>query len=161
MGILGTIKAKFTELTKGGHNINPSQVLRPTAPDVINPVNPGTWQSVRTAPINHEPRYFTKPEADALKQLATNKTEGARQTRRAYRSLGKIEDADALVHQEHRRYIRNVADAELTKQRSNARTARHLHAIRPEYAKLGYGLETAENNAQQRIEQLRAKIQEA
>lgn len=148
-------------LTSGGHNINANQALSPTAPDVINPMNAGAWQSVRTAPINHDPRYFTKEEADSLKQLATTKQDGARQAKRAYNSLKKIENADAQVHAAHRGYIRGVADSELDKKRSDAATAKHLHTLRPEYAKLGLGVERAENKAQARIDELKAKIKGA
>jgi hypothetical protein len=163
MGILARItgKSNSTEsaLSQSGHNINHSQVLKPTVVDVINPLNPGNWSSVRTAPINHDPRYFTKEEADGLKNLATAKADGARQSQRAYKSLKKIESSDAQVHNAHRGYIRGVADSELHKQRANAATGRHLHALRPEYAKLGMGLEAADNKAQNRINELKVKIQ--
>jgi hypothetical protein len=168
MGILARItsigksnNSNQSSLATGGHAIDKNRVLSPTDPNVINPVNAGSWETVRTAPVNHTPRYFDKTEADALKKLATEKTQGARQTQRAYRSLRKIEEADAQVHKHHRNYIRGVADAELTKKRADAGTARHLHALRPEYAKLGTGLERAENNAQQRINELKAKVKES
>lgn len=146
-------------LATGAHSIRKEVVLSPTDPTAINPVNPGTWQSIRTTPVNDNPRYFDKPQADALKKLATQKTEEARQTKRAYRSLQKIEAADALVHKCHRGYINGVADAELTKKRADAKTAKHLHALRPEYAKLGNGLDRAENRADARIAELKAKVQ--
>jgi hypothetical protein len=71
-----------------------------------------------------------------------------------------MEQSDAQVHTAHRNYIKGVADGELTKKRSDASTARHLHALRPEYAKLGFGLDRADNKAQQRIEELKAKIKD-
>jgi hypothetical protein len=154
-------KSNSSSLTTGGHAINKDVVLNPTAPDVINPMQSGNWSSVRTAPINHDPRYFTKEEADGLKTLATAKQQGARQTKRAYKSLKKIENADAQVHAAHRGYIRGVADSELVKKRSDAATAKHLHALRPEYAKLGMGVDRADNNAQQRINELRNKAKQA
>lgn len=160
MGILARITGKSSNNSQAlTHGINANQVLAPTAPDVINPENSGNWSSVRTAPINHDPRYFTKEEADGLKRLATEKTDGARQTVRAYKSLTKIEHADAQVHTSHRRYIRGVADSELTKKRADVTTANHLHALRPEYAKLGMRLENADTKAQIRINELKAKIQ--
>ncbi|WP_017655686.1 hypothetical protein [Fortiea contorta] len=146
MGILSRItsaagkssnKESQSSLATGGHAIDKNRVLAPTDPTAINPLNAGAWESVRTAPVSDVPRYFTKPEADALKELATEKTQGAKQSQRAYKSLGKIEAADAAVHKHHRNYIRGTADAELTKKRADASTARHLHALRPEYAKLG------------------------
>ena len=168
MGILARItstakssnKSNESSLSTGGHGIDKNRVLAPTDPDVVNPVNAGTWETVRTAPVNHTPRYFNKAEADALKQISALKREEARQAKRAYKSLKKLEESDAQVHTAHRNYIKGVADQELTKKRSDASTARHLHTLRPEYAKLGFGLDRAENKAQQRIDELKAKIQE-
>lgn len=167
MGVLARItkvgksnNTNQSSLASGGHAIDKNRVLSPTDQTVINPVNAGTWETVRTAPVNHTPRYSNKAEADALKRLATEKTEGARQAKRAYKSLKKIEKADAEVHKHHRNYIRGVADAELTKKRADAATARHLHALRPEYARLGNGLDRAENNAQKRIDELIAKVKD-
>lgn len=168
MGILARItsaaksssNSNESSLSTGGHAIDKNKVLAPTDPNVINPVNAGTWETVRTAPINHTPRYFTKTEADALKAVATQKKEEARQAKRAYKSLKRVEEADATVHVAHRGYIKGVASNELVKKRSDASTARHLHAQRPEYAKLGFGLDRAENNAQKRIDELKAKIKE-
>ena len=83
MGILARItnaaKSKSssneTSLSSGGHGIDKNQVLAPTDPTVINPMNAGTWASVRTARISETPRYFNKAEADALKQLSKTKRE--------------------------------------------------------------------------------------
>lgn len=167
MGILARITDKIkgnkssSSLTAGGHAIDKNIVLKPTDPTVINPTNPGTWESVRTAPIVEKPRYFTKPEADAIKKIATEKTEGARQAQRAYKSLGKIEKADATVHKAHRKYQGAVADNELTKLRSNARLGRKLHGQRPEYVRMSNGLERAEQSAQTRIDELKAKAKGA
>ena len=169
MGILKRItgqggngnQSNSSSLATGGHAINKDVVLNPTAPDVINPMQSGSWSTVRTAPINHDPRYFSKEEADELKKLATTKQQGARQSKRAYKSLKKIENADAQVHASHRGYLRGVADSELVKKRADAATARHLHAQRPEYAKLGQGLDRAENKAQERINELRNKVKQA
>lgn len=149
-----------SSLSAGGHGIDKNQVLAPTDPTVINPMNAGTWASVRTAPISETPRYFNKTEADALKQVATQKREQARQAKRAYKSLKNLEQSDAQVHTSHRNYIKGVADSELTKKRADASTARHLHTQRPEYARLGCGLDRAEDKAQQRIDELKAKIKE-
>ncbi|MEH1954714.1 MAG: hypothetical protein V7K64_27020 [Nostoc sp.] len=168
MGILARItsagksssKSNESSLSTGGHGIDKNRVLAPTDPTVINPVNAGNWETVRSAPINDTPRYYTKVEADALKQFSKQKKEEARQAKRAYKSLKSLEEADAQVHTAHRGYIKGVADSELTKKRSDASTARHLHTLRPEYARLGFGLDRAENKAQQRIEELKAKIKE-
>ncbi|MEH2320831.1 hypothetical protein [Nostoc sp.] len=149
-----------SSLSTGGHGIDKNRVLAPTDPTVINPVNAGTWQTVRTAPVNDTPRYFNKAEADALKAVAAQKREEARQAKRAYKSLKKVEESDAQVHTAHRTYIKGVADNELTKKCADASTARHLHTLRPEYAKLGFGLDRAENKAQQRVDELKAKIKD-
>jgi hypothetical protein len=149
-----------SSLSSGGHGIDKNQVLAPTDPTVINPMNAGTWQTVRTAPISETPRYFNRAEANALKACAAQKREEALQAKRAYKSLKKLEQSDAQVHTAHRSYIKEVADSELTKKRSDVSTARHLHTLRPEYARLGFGLDRAENKAQQRIEELKAKIKE-
>ena len=147
-------------LASGGHAIDKNVVLSPTDPSVINPLNAGTWETVRTAPVNDTPRYFNKAEADSLKHLATQKAQEARQAKRAYKSLKKLEASDAEVHTAHRGYIRGVADSELTKKRSDVKTARALHAQRPEYAKFGIGLDCADNSAQRRIEELKAKAKD-
>jgi hypothetical protein len=144
-----------SSLATGGHAIDKNKVLAPTDNSVITPLNPGEWKSIRTSPVNDTPRYFTKEEANALKSLATEKADGARQAKRAYKSLSKIEAADAQVHKHHRKYINGVADAELT-----ASTARHLHAQRPEYARSGAGLDRAESSADKRIAEIKAKVKE-
>ncbi|MGI2909561.1 hypothetical protein [Tolypothrix sp. VBCCA 56010] len=53
-----------------------------------------------------------------------------------------------------------VASSELTKKRSDVKTARALHAQRPEYVRLGIGLDRAETGAQRRIEKLKAKVKD-
>ncbi len=167
MGILARITDRIkgggkstANLSDGGHAISKDKVLQPTDNTVINPINPGNWSSIRTAPVVPDPRYFNKTEADALKGLATEKTEGARQSKRAYKSLSKIEKADATVHKSHRQYQGEVASSELTKLRSNARLGRKLHAQRGDYFKLGSGLERAEKSAQTRIDELKNKAKE-
>lgn len=166
MGILARIagrikgKSSSSSLTTGGHAIDKNVVIKPTDPQVINPTNPGTWESIRTAPVLDKPRYFTKPEADGLKKLATEKTEGARQSKRAYKSLGKIEAADAVVHKSHRKYQGEVSESEVTKLRSNVKLGKKLHAQRPEYYRMGAGLDRAEQSAEVRIAQLQAKAKE-
>jgi hypothetical protein len=82
-----------------------SQILgKATDATVITPLNPGKFGSIRSTPIVEAPRYFTKEEMDAMKALAKDKTEGARQAKRAYKALSRIEEADAKVHKSHRAY---------------------------------------------------------
>lgn len=145
----------------GSHSIDKSKVLAATAPGVITPMTPGDFGSIRTAPVVPAPRYFERDEADRLKELAKEKTDGARQSKRAYNALGKIEEADATVHKAHRKYERVVADNELAKKKADGRLAKHLHTLRPGYARLGMGIEQAEQKADARINEIRARLTEA
>lgn len=149
---------KLASTNDGNHAINKTKVLATTGAGVISPLNPGNFGSIRTAPVVPEPRYFDRDQADQLKELAKEKTDGARQSKRAYESLGKIEEADAKVHKHHRKYEGVVADNELKKIRSNAGLAKKLHGMRPGYARLGMGIDKAENDARTRIDAIRAKL---
>jgi hypothetical protein len=142
----------------GNHAIDKSKVLAATDAAVITPTNPGDFGSIRTAPVVPAPQYFDKDQADALKKLAKEKTEGARHSKKAYKSLGKIEKADATVHKSHRKYEGEVATNELTKVRSNASLAKKLHGLRPGYARLGLGIDKAENTARERIDTIKAQL---
>ncbi|MEG5238699.1 hypothetical protein [Microcoleus sp. AT9b-C3] len=149
---------KITASNDGGHAIDKSKVLQATAPGVITPTNPGNFSSIRSVPVVPAPRYFTKEEADAMKDLAKEKTDGAKQSKRAYEALTKVEEADAKVHRHHRKYEGAVADNELSKKRSDTRLAKHLHSLRPGYARLGLGIDKAENDARARIDEIKAKL---
>ena len=153
-----TAAGNITAGNDGNHAIDKSKVLAETAAGVITPLNPGNFGSIRTAPIVPAPRYFSQDEADGLKELAKEKTDGARQSKRAYQALGKIEEADAKVHKEHRKYEGTVAENELKKIRSNAGLAKKLHGMRPGYARLGLGIDKAENDARIRIDAIKAKL---
>jgi hypothetical protein len=130
----------------------------PTDASVITPLNPGTFASIRTSPVVDAPRYFDKEEADKLKELAKEKTESARYAKKAYKSLTQIEEADAKVHKVHRKYEGAIATNELTKKKADVGLAKTLHGLRPGYARLGMGLEKAENRATERIEAIKAKL---
>jgi hypothetical protein len=106
----------------------------------------------------YTPRYFTEEEATAMKKLAKEKTEGARHAKKAYKSLAQIEESDAKVHKAHRKYEGAVATNELTKKKADVGLAKTLHSLRPGYARLGVGLENAENRATERIEAIKAKL---
>jgi len=142
----------------GGHAIDKFKVLASTDTSVITPLNPGNFDSIRTAPVVPAPKYFDKEQADALKKLAKEKTEGARHSKKAYKSLGKIEVADATVHRSHRKYEASVATNELAKKRSDASLAKKLHGLRPGYARLGLGIDKAESDARTRIDEIKAKL---
>lgn len=146
----------------GSHAIDKSKVMAATSADAISPLNPGKFAAgERSVPIIEKPRYFTKEEADAMKQLAKSKADGAKQSKRGYEAAGSIEEADAKVHKYHRKYEGVVADNELTKKRADARLGKHLHAQRPAYARLGMSLDQAAINAETRIGEIKAKLQGA
>ncbi len=153
-----TNKIKGVTAAHGNHSIDSNSVLAPTDSQAVNPNQPGQWQSIRTAPVNHTPRYFTKQDADAAYQLRKHTTEGARQAKRVYKHMARVEHNDADVHKHHRKYLGNVADAELTKISSNTKLARHLHALRPRYAQLGQGLTNAEQSATEQVNRVKSKI---
>lgn len=152
----------MTTLFGGGNSdaisAKSEKLTAPTDASVITPLNPGKFSSIRTTPVCTDPRYFTQDEADALKDLAKEKTEDAGHAKRAYKAMGKIEEADAKVHKEHRKYEKGVATNELKKKRADAGLAKHLHGLRPGYARLGFGLEKAETNATARIEEIKTKL---
>jgi hypothetical protein len=142
----------------GSHAIDKSKVLASTDTSVLTPLNPGNFSSIRSVPVVPDPRYFTKEEADAMKGLAKEKTDGARQSKRAYKSLAKIEAADKTVHQQHRKYEGTVAENELGKKRSDVGLAKKLHGMRPGYARLGLGIDKADSDARTRIDAIKAKL---
>ena len=149
---------KLSAGNDGSHAIDKSKVLAQTDAAVITPTNPGNFGSIRSVPVVPAPRYFTKDEADGVKELAKEKTEGARNSKRAYKALGKIEAADAVVHKEHRKYEGVVAENELKKVRGNASLAKKLYGLTPGYARLGLGMDKAENNARVRIDKIKADL---
>jgi len=149
---------KLNASNDGNHAIDKSKVLTSTDSSVITPLNPGNFDSVRSVPVVPAPRYFTKEEADAMKNLAKEKTDGARQSKRVYKFLTKIEEADKTVHKEHRKYEGAVAENELGKKRSDAGLAKKLHSMRPGYARLGLGIDKADSDARTRIDAIKAKL---
>lgn len=134
------------------------KLTAPTDASVITPLNPGNFTSVRTTPVVDAPRYFTEEEATAMKVLAKEKNNNARHAKKAYKSLTQIEEADAKVHKAHRKYEGVVATNELTKKKADVGLAKKLHGLRPGYARLGVGLEKAENRATERIEAIKVKL---
>jgi hypothetical protein len=142
----------------GNHAIDKSKVLAQTVPGVITPNSPGNFSSIRSVPVVPDPRYFTKEEADAIKGLAKEKTDCARQSKRAYKFLGKIEVADKTVHKEHRKYEGAVAENELGKKRADVGLAKKLHGMRPGYARLGLGIDKADSDARTRIDAIKTKL---
>jgi len=153
-----TATGKLSANNDGSHAIDKSKVLASTDTSVITPLNPGNFSSIRSVPVVPDPRYFDREQADKLKELAKEKTDGARQSKRAYKSLAKIEAADKTVHKEHRKYEGAVAENELGKKRSDAGLAKKLHGLRPGYARLGLGIDKADSDARTRIDAIKAKL---
>jgi hypothetical protein len=149
---------KISASNDGSHAIDKSKVLAQTDAGVITPKTPGNFSSIRSVPVVPDPRYFTKEEADAMKGLAKEKTDGARQSKRAYKSLAKIETADKIVHKEHRKYEGAVAENELGKKRADTGLAKKLHSMRPGYARLGLGIDKADSDARTRIDEIKTKL---
>jgi len=142
----------------GSHAIDKSKVLAQTDAQVITPKTPGNFSSIRSVPVVPDPRYFTKEEAEAMKGLAKEKIDGARQSKLVYKFLAKIETADKTVHQQHRKYERAVAENELGKKRADTGLAKKLHGLRPGYARLGLGIDKADSDARTRIDEIKAKL---
>jgi len=149
---------KILASNDGSHAIDKSKVLAQTDAGVITPKTPGNFSSIRSVPVVPDPRYFTKEEADAMKGLAKEKTDGARQSKRAYKALTKIEAADKTVHKEHRKYEGAVAENELGKKRADTGLAKKLHSMRPGYARLGLGIDKADSDARTRIDEIKTKL---
>jgi hypothetical protein len=150
--------SKLSASNDGNHAINKSKVLASTDTSVITPLNPGNFSSIRSVPVVPDPRYFDREQADKLKELAKEKTEGAQQSKRAYKALTRIEAADKTVHREHRKYEGVVAQNELGKKRADAGLAKKLHGLRPGYARLGLGIDKADSDARTRIDEIKAKL---
>jgi hypothetical protein len=155
---MGTMTRLFGGEGSDAISSKSEKLTAPTDASVITPLNPGNFSSIRTSPVVDAPRYFTEEEADAMKKLAKEKTQNARHSKKAYKSLGQIEESDAKVHKAHRGYEKAVATGELTKKKADVGLAKHLHGLRPGYARLGIGLEKAENRASERIEAIKAKL---
>ena len=142
----------------GNHNIDKAKVLAPTDSSVFSPTNPGNFDSIRTVPVCQTPRYFTRDEATALGELAREKDSQAKATKRAYKHLRSLEDSDKTVHQSHYKYAKKVASNELGKLERTTSYARHLHRLRPGYARLGIGLTQAENKATDAIASIKSGL---
>src|SRR4028119_180560 len=149
---------KLSASNDGSHAIDKSKVLAQTDALVITPNTPGNFSSIRSVPVVPAPRYFDREQADKLKELAKEKTDGARQSKRVYKSLAKIEVADKTVHKDHRKYEGAVAQNELGKKRADVGLAKKLHGLRPGYARLGLGIDKADSDARTRIDAITEKL---
>jgi len=100
----------------------------------------------------------TANKPTSLRNWLHEKTDGARQSKRAYQALTKIEAADKTVHQQHRKYEGAVAENELGKKRADVGLAKKLHSMRPGYARLGLGIDKADSDARTRIDAITEKL---
>ena len=69
---------KISASNDGSHAIDKLKVLAQTDAGVITPKTPGNFSSIRSVPVVPDPRYFDREQADALKNLVKEKTDGAR-----------------------------------------------------------------------------------
>jgi hypothetical protein len=138
----------------GGHVISKGGALANTDSSVPSPHN-ADFSSIRSAPVVPKPRYFSINEANALQALAKEKRERAEITRQAYKSLKSIDSSDTEVHEVHRGYQTKLAKNEVVKLQANTRYAEQLHALRPEYEKMGQRIETADRSASDAINAIR------
>ena len=134
------------------------KLAAPTDAKAITPINPGNFASIRSVPVIEAPQYFSKEEADARKELAKEKVEGASYTKKYLKATSQIEEADATVHVAYRKHQKVSATSEFTKKKADVGLAKHLLNLAPGYAKLGVGLQKAENRASERIEAIKAKL---
>lgn len=160
MGILTTLLGtNSTWDTYTDHQIKASNVLAPTDNQALNPRNPGQFGSVRSNPVLENPRHFKKEEVKALKDLAKERKASGKYAQEAMEALQQIDDADVLVHTAFYQYRQHLADNEVKKLSANTKYAEALHGLRPKYADLGAKLEGAEQKANQRIQQMKQKMQ--
>lgn len=145
-----------TSSGSGDHQINKDRVLAPTDLSVPTPMTPGSLESIRSVPVLESPRYFSPEEADALKKLAKEKKRNAAASVDAYAAMRKIENADLVVHSEHRRYQRKLATNEAEKKAADVRYGNRLHGLRKRYAELNASLESAEKKANDRVAAIKA-----
>ncbi len=150
------LAATGTDTTNGDHAIERDRVMAPTAPGVFSPTQPGSLDTMRSAPIVPSPRYFTREEANALSELANQRKSQATHTKRAYKHLRSLEDSDTEVTKQHYRYARKVASKELEKVDARTKYAKRLHGLRSGYASLGAGYDRAENQANESIAAIKA-----
>lgn len=137
--------------THGSHSINNGQLLAATDKDAINPNNPGDLSNVRTVPVLNRVRIFNQAEADVLELQEAQRDYDVKHTKRALRSLGKLENHDANVQTAYRGYQIRVANAELRKVKSNVALGKTLHGQRTQYAVMGGSLNVAQSNADQAV----------
>lgn len=143
------------------HAINPVSALSPTNPTVLRPGMAGNWSSIRTVPTLADPRYFSEFESKSMVELAKARVKGAKNTVKAYQALSAVEQADATVHTAHRGYQAQIAKGEMQKLKANAGLAKTLHGLRPGYVGAQLAIAGADQQASNRVAELKSKYLEA
>ena len=142
----------------GGHSIDKSKVLTSTDEQALSPMNPGSFASIRSVPVIETPRYATKEEAKAMRELAQEKKKGVKHTRSLYQSALAIDGCDVKVHKEHQKYKGGIARNELKKIKASTTYATGLHGLREGYAKQGMRLDNADTKARAGIDAIKAQL---
>ena len=90
-----------------------------------------------------------------------NRVKGAKNTVKTYQALSAMEQADSLVHAAHRGYQAQMAKGEIQKIKANAQLAKTLHGLRPSYEAARLSISGADQQASNRVADLKAKYLEA
>lgn len=157
--MLGWLTAQSSEgaavaPVEGQHKLKKEEIFGKSHPQAITPDSPGSWRSFRFAPPPTEARPITEEEAGALKALAKQSEGLVKSTRKGHKALRKLSEASVQVNKEFEKTRRVEGRNEVRMQSFKATSARCLHGLRPEFAKLGQGLQQAETSADQAISQL-------
>ena len=139
---------------EGQHKLKKEEIFRKSHAQAITPDSPGSWQSFRFAPPPTEARPISGEEAEALKGLAKQSGELVKSTRKGHKALRKLSENSVQINKEFEKTRRVEGRNEVRMQSFKATSARCLHGLRPEFAKLGQGLQEAEASADQAIAQL-------
>ena len=122
----------------------------------VTPWNPGDNSEIRTRQVEQKHRNFSKQEVQDLRVQAANRSAQSKLNRQAYKSLRKIEHADGADQVSFRGYQTTVAKVTAGKKGADVAKATVLHGLTPAYAKMGYTLGAAANEAQVRVQELQA-----
>ena len=151
MGIFNKVNGRGKDkatVNQGEHSIDANSAMKQTDASVPTPLAPGqAFESIRSFPVCIKPRYFNTEEAAAVERLAIEKAANAKHSQRAFQALAHTELADTKVHAAHKQYLGQVATAETIKIAANGRLAEKLHKLRPDYAQIATGIETAQRQA--------------
>lgn len=117
------------------------------AAGAVTPWNTGDNSEIRTEKVVVKHRNFSKKEADELRVKAAKRKREAKDNRKAYQALRKIESADATDQTSFRGYQTTVARVTATKKSADVAKAKTLAGLTPVYANLGYSLDDANTEA--------------